>query len=173
MIITLCGSARFEAWYHAWNEALCLSGHCVFGLAAYPSMHAGEKEWYSKRQKAVLDNVHKAKIAASGAIVVLNVFAYVGESTLSEIEWARMLDKDVYFLESWGFGLGIGGRHVQSAQDAVKKFDIPDGYGSPIDAALSFENKDVWDLLGLAGRDRSAIVDMLQSRLGDAQVRGQ
>jgi hypothetical protein len=29
MIITLCGSSRFEPWFHAWNQALSLSGHVV------------------------------------------------------------------------------------------------------------------------------------------------
>ena len=62
MIITLCGSARFEAWYHMWNEALSLAGHRVFGLASYPSMHEGEKSWYTPEQKVTLDMVHKQKI---------------------------------------------------------------------------------------------------------------
>ena len=166
MIITLCGSARFEAWYHAWNEALCLSGHCVFGLASYPSMHEGEREWYSKDQKRRLDAIHKVKISNSNAVLILNVFAYMGESTLSEIEWARILDKPVYFLESWGLGLGIGVCEKASARaSAVERFGLPPDFGSPIDTSCSSGNRSVWDLLGPAGSDRSAIGDMLQRRL--------
>lgn len=36
MIITLCGSSRFEAWFHMWNQALGLAGRCAFGLSSYP-----------------------------------------------------------------------------------------------------------------------------------------
>lgn len=132
MIITLCGSARFEPWFHAWNEALSLAGHCVFGLAAYPSQHDGTKEWYTPQQKEIIDAVHLGKIATSHAVLVLNVFAYIGESTLKEIEYALSKGKETYFLESWGAGYGIGTGHFAHVQAARDRFGVPKDYGSPI-----------------------------------------
>lgn len=103
MIITLCGSSRFEAHYNAWNEALTLNGHVVFSLAVMPSLKAS-REWYSEEQKAALDLAHLAKIQVSDAILVLNVDGYVGESTKREIAWARIRGKEIWALESWGEG---------------------------------------------------------------------
>ena len=131
MILTLCGSARFEEWFHVWNEALGLAGHACFSLCAWPSRHKGEREWYSDAQKTALDRVHFAKIAASDAILVLNVFAHVGKSTLREIEEAERLGKRVYTLESWGLGRGIGANHTDGVRDAARRFGVPDGFVSP------------------------------------------
>ena len=163
MIITLCGSARFEPWYHMWNEALSLAGHVVFGLAAWPSMH-DRREWYSEDEKNVLDYVHKRKIDASDAILVLNVFAYIGESTLNEIEYARRHEVRTHFLESWGMGLGIGGNHNVETRAARDMYKVPLGYGSPISTVEDYEHPSPWDLLGDGGLRRSSIVDRLQAR---------
>ena len=165
MIITLCGSARFEAWFHMWNEALTLVGHCVFGLGSYPSMHPndGGKDWYTPDQKRALDKVHFDKIDASDGVLFLNVFAYMGESTLRELDRANKLKKEVYFLESWGRGRGIGGNHYQCVQDAFARFGCHGG--SPVDTMSSFGGyRSVWDLLGPAGAYRSAIVKRLRAR---------
>jgi hypothetical protein len=164
MIITLCGSARFEPWFHAWNEALSLSGHSVFSLAAYPSQHDGVKSWYTLAQKDVLDAVHKRKIDASAAILVLNVFAYFGESTLGEIKHARRLGKTTYFLESWGEGCGINSSHFEHVQAARDAYGVPKDFGSPISTS-TLECPSPWKLLPDAGPARSAIVSSLQRRL--------
>lgn len=169
MIITLCGSARFEKWFHAWNRALSLAGHGVFGMSSYPSQNRGNKDWYTPEQKELLDKVHLKKIDASDAIVVLNVFAYLGDSTLREIEYAFNNKKEVYFLESWGEGLGIGIHHYQSVQDAAESYGIPKGYGSPISTVTNeyplYRNRCIWNLLGEAGKNRSSIVDFLNKEL--------
>lgn len=94
MIITLCGSARFEKEFKDWNLRLTFSGHTVFSLTAYPSDH-GKREWYSVHQKDMLDKAHKRKIRASDAIFILNVEDYVGESTRSEIAYARKLKRKI------------------------------------------------------------------------------
>lgn len=99
MRITLCGSARFEQDFHRWNEDLSLAGHVVYALAAWPSRHAGVKDWYDEQQKIALDLVHLAKIDNSDAVVVINVGGYVGPSTAREVEWARMKNKTVYYVE--------------------------------------------------------------------------
>lgn len=97
-VITLCGSGRFEPWFHAWSEALGMSGHSVFTLVSFPSAYGGLKEWYSPKRKILLDELHARKIERSDAIVVLNVHDYVGESTQQEIAHAIEAGKEVYWL---------------------------------------------------------------------------
>jgi hypothetical protein len=167
MIITLCGSARFEPLFHGWMEALTLSGHAVFGLGAYPSWKDGDKDWYTPEQKAVLDEVHLAKIEASDAIVVLNHDAYIGESTLNEIEHARALwAKDrsteplrtrIFALESWGKGNGVGPTHNDEARARKARWGIPEDARSPIDTTRFGY---AWLLMG-TGPDRNAWIDRL------------
>lgn len=99
MIITLCGSARFEEQFVRANKNLTLAGHVVFGLSVYPSQMEGKKDWYTQEEKGKLDAAHLRKIDASDAIVVLNVEGYVGESTAGEINWAAVHGKRVYYLE--------------------------------------------------------------------------
>jgi hypothetical protein len=96
MIITLCGSARFEADFKDWNRRLTLSGHVVFSLAVYPS-DMGSKGWYTVAQKEQLDRVHKLKINASDAVFIINRNDYVGESTASELAYARQKDKQIFW----------------------------------------------------------------------------
>jgi hypothetical protein len=162
MIITLCGSARFEPWFHAWNEALSLSGHVVFGLASYPSLHGGEKNWYTPEEKRILDEVHRGKIDASDTVLFLNVMAYMGESTLNEFGHAKAAGKKILFLESWGKGNGIGGSHYKWLQDAFARLGLKGG--SPIDTSV-YPGMGVWDLLPRAGALRSGIVRRVEARV--------
>ena len=99
MIVTLCGSARFEGLFHQYNEELTLAGHTVLSLSVFPS-YKGEKGWYTEEQKARLDVAHKDKIELSDAIVILNKDGYKGPSTLSEEAHAQSLGKHIYYLES-------------------------------------------------------------------------
>ncbi len=173
MIVTLCGSARFEAWYHAWAEALGLSGHCVFELCAYPSQKDGNKDWYSPEEKVALDALHFTKIEKSEAILVLNVFGYVGDSTLREIAHARRLQKKVYMLETWGEGCGIDWKHAKSVQEAAKRFDVT-GFRSPkgmmiggqsMGDGMAVVNYYAFDLLGPPSTLRSSLVERLDRTL--------
>jgi hypothetical protein len=150
-IITLCGSARFERLFKAWNEALTMAGHTVFGLTAYPSDKAGVKQWYSDEQKAALDAAHFRKIEASDAIFVINRNAYIGHSTMNEIEHARKHGKAIYFLESWGKGNG------------------PIDSASPIDTTTRSGSRCPWSsrLLGPAGAVRNAIVELTRGAESD------
>lgn len=53
--------------------------------------------------KKMLDDMHKRKIDMADVVYVINVGGYIGESTYSEIEYAKLQKKPVYYLE--GFGL--------------------------------------------------------------------
>ena len=163
MIITLCGSSRFEPWFKMWKLALGIAGHPTFDISSYPSEHDGAREWYSPEVKAALDDLHFSKIVASKVVVFLNVMAYMGMSTLKEFEYAQKLDKQIVFLESWGEGYGIYGAHKDYLHAAVKKYAVPTGFGSPIDTS---KHIDIWssNLLGPAGGLRNSIVKMVRER---------
>lgn len=105
MIITLCGSARFEDEFKQWNRFLTLNGHVVFSLSVYPS-DMGGKTWYTPAQKVVLDMVHIEKIRASKAAFFITqkispqmdqAQAYIGESTSRELAFALEQDKRVFY----------------------------------------------------------------------------
>ncbi len=88
MIITLCGSARFEKEFLIWKEVLGLAGHAVFDLCVYPSQKQGQKDWYTKEEKKALDSLHFRKIDCSAAVVILNKDGYVGPSTRNELNYS-------------------------------------------------------------------------------------
>jgi hypothetical protein len=47
----------------------------------------------------MLDDMHKRKIDMADEIFVINVHGYIGESTRSEIEYAKRTGKTVRYLE--------------------------------------------------------------------------
>jgi hypothetical protein len=49
--------------------------------------------------KVRLDELHKRKIDLADEVLILNVGGYLGESTRSELAYARYLGKPVRFLE--------------------------------------------------------------------------
>lgn len=169
MIVTLCGSARFEGWFHLWNRVLSLAGHSVFGLSSYPSQNSGIKDWYTPEDKTVLDDVHKNKIAASDAILVLNVFAYIGESTLSEIEHAHKISRRephvtrprIYMLQSWGKGCGVGNNHSELYRGAAEGLGVA-GARSPIEATVG-PYLFPMNMFGPGGPKRSRLVEMVRN----------
>lgn len=161
MIVTLCGSAKFERLFHIWNEVLTLSGHTVFALSVYPSWKDNNKNWYTKDEKKLLDEAHLRKIQASDAILVLNKFAYIGESTLAEITFAEKSGKKLYALESWAKGNGIRNNHKRLFRLRAQKYGALDR-PSPIDT-MEPKFKYAYDLLPEAGAFRSDLVDQIHT----------
>lgn len=96
MILTLCGSAKFEPYWHEANKQLGLAGHISFSLMTFPSVEK-EKTWYTPEQKWTLDLAHLAKIEESDGVVMLNIESYLGESSSRELEWARMREKHIFW----------------------------------------------------------------------------
>lgn len=117
---------------------LSLYGHTVYTLSVYPSQKESGKDWYTEEEKKTLDQVHLDKISNSDAIFVINPFAYIGESTLKEVEFAKRSGKQIFCLESWGVGNGICSMHYQHVQDLAEWFDVPECFGSPIDTSKFF-----------------------------------
>ena len=96
-IITLCGSIKFKDVFMRVQEKLTLDGNIVLT----PNFFNGiKKEEIDKRMKKMLDEMHKQKIDMSDEIYVINVGGYIGESTKSEIEYAKEKGKRISYLES-------------------------------------------------------------------------
>lgn len=102
-IITLCGSTRFEDEFMQVQKDLTLKGNIVISVGLFG--HAGDKEvWESMdegtrtRTKEMLDDMHKRKIDMADEIFVINVGGYIGESTKSEIDYAKRTGKKVNYL---------------------------------------------------------------------------
>lgn len=87
MIITLCGSSKFEQEFKLANAYLSLKGNVVISLGIFG--HSNKIE-FEEEQKILLDNIHKQKIDISDEIFVIDVNEYVGISTKSEIDYAMI-----------------------------------------------------------------------------------
>jgi hypothetical protein len=97
-VITLCGSTKFKDQFLEVQKRLTLKGNIVISVGLFG--HSGDEEVWSPGIKAILDDMHKRKIDMADAIYVINVGGYIGESTRSEIEYARNNGKHILFLEN-------------------------------------------------------------------------
>lgn len=99
-VITLCGSTRFKEQFLEVQKRLTLEGNIVISVGLFG--HSGDEEVWTAGTKEMLDDMHKRKIDLADAIYVINVGRYIGESTRSEIEYARKMGKGIRYLESVG-----------------------------------------------------------------------
>ena len=96
-VITLCGSTRFKDQFLEAQKRLTLEGNIVISVGLFG--HSGDDEVWTEGTKEMLDDMHKRKIDMADAIYVINVGGYIGESTRSEIEYAKRNGKEVRYLE--------------------------------------------------------------------------
>jgi hypothetical protein len=96
-VITLCGSTRFKTEFLDAQKRLTLDGNIVISVGLFG--HSGDYEVSTEGTKEMLDNMHKRKIDMSDAIYVINPGGYIGESTRSEIDYAKAHGKEVMYLE--------------------------------------------------------------------------
>lgn len=116
--ITLCGSTKFKKAFEEAQWRFALEGHIVHSLSGFGREEgdAGKDPnlpVLSAAQKRRLDLLHLIKIQESDAIFVIDVGGYIGESTTREIEWARLLGKQVYYLS-----------HGMFAAEGSPKYDL-------------------------------------------------
>ena len=99
-IITLCGSTKFKDDFIRIQEELTLQGKIVISVGIFG--HADNKfgNEITPDVKLMLDDIHKRKIDLSDSIYVINKNGYIGESTKSEIEYAKMTGKNIYYMET-------------------------------------------------------------------------
>ena len=96
-VITLCGSTRFKEQFLVAQKRLTLEGNIVISVGLFG--HSGDDEVWTEGTKAMLDDMHKRKIDMADEIYVINFGGYIGESTRSEIEYARKNGRAVKYLE--------------------------------------------------------------------------
>ena len=104
-VITLCGSTRFKDAFMEAQKRLTLEGNIVISVGLFG--HDGDTEVWEgmsedmvTRTKEMLDDMHKRKIDMADEIYVINVGGYIGDSTRSEIAYARKMGKSVEYLET-------------------------------------------------------------------------
>lgn len=104
-VVTLCGSTRFKEQFMRAQKELTLKGYIVISVGLFG--HAGDSEVWENmdentltKTKEMLDDMHKRKIDMADEIYVINVGGYIGESTKSEIEYAKKTGKAVKYLEN-------------------------------------------------------------------------
>ena len=102
-VITLCGSTRFKDEFMEAQKRLTLEGNIVISVGLFG--HSGDHEvWENMDEgtltatKEMLDDMHKRKIDMADEIFVINVGGYIGESTRSEIEYAKKTGKAIRYL---------------------------------------------------------------------------
>ena len=104
-VITLCGSTKFKEQFLRIQKELTLKGNIVISVGLFG--HSGDNEVWENmdegtltKTKAMLDDMHKRKIDMADEIFVINVSGYIGESTKSEIEYAKSKGKAIVYLEN-------------------------------------------------------------------------
>ena len=103
-VITLCGSTRFKEQFIEAQKRLTLQGCIVISVGLFG--HSGDTEVWDNMDegeltkiKEMLDDMHKRKIDMADGIYVINVGNYIGDSTRSEIEYAKATGKTIEYLE--------------------------------------------------------------------------
>ncbi len=94
-VITMCGSFRFLDKMNEVAEQLALdNGYVVIGMTSpTPGRELTDSD------KALLGELHLAKIDLSDAIFVVNVDGYIGDAVKHEIAYAMGKGKEIIYLE--------------------------------------------------------------------------
>lgn len=91
-VITLCGSTKYKDEFLIAQRDLTLKGNIVLSVVFFEDLENLNTE--------MLNKMHKAKIDMSDEIFVINVGGYIGETTKSEISYAKKLNKKISYLET-------------------------------------------------------------------------
>ena len=97
-VITLCGSTKFKDDFIKEQKRLTLQGNIVISVGLFG--HCGDDEEWQEGTKEMLDDMHKRKIDMADEIFVINKNRYIGESTKSEIEYAKKTNKRITYMEN-------------------------------------------------------------------------
>ena len=98
IVVTLCGSSSLKEFFLKVKKHLSLKGYLVFDLPIYSKTDNVD---LSNKDLEVLIGVHQRKIRISDKILILtNEDLIIGENTYMEYQYAKLLEKDVYFMSS-------------------------------------------------------------------------
>ena len=131
-VVTLCGSTRFKEKFLQIQKEMTLRGYIVISVGLFG--HSGDEEVWEgmdedslTQTKMMLDDMHKSKIDMADEIFVINPNGYIGESTWSEICYARMTDKRVDSLEPIPLDEidAMVSQHIEKAEVyAAQQYDV-------------------------------------------------
>lgn len=100
-IVCLCGSTRFMEAFQEANLSETIQGNIVLSVGCNTKSDAdlfGGIVFKKTDLKKQLDDLHKRKIDLADEVLILNVDGYIGESTRSELEYARSKGKCIRYL---------------------------------------------------------------------------
>ena len=100
-IVCLCGSTKFKQEFIKANFEETMKGKIVLTVGWFG--HA-DKDIYetTSDEKKMLDELHKRKIDLADEILVISMNGYIGESTKSEIEYAKSKNKKIEYRTKYG-----------------------------------------------------------------------
>lgn len=102
-IITLCGSTRFYKLFDEMNYRLTMNGYIVLSIGCHTNHDACLGITEIEGAEETLDILHKEKIAMSDAVLILDKDGYIGNSTRSELVYAKQLGKRVFYYDNRSF----------------------------------------------------------------------
>lgn len=103
-VICLCGSTKFKDAFTRAQLEETLKGKVVLTIGCSMKSdqeifgHMSPEELITT--KRALDQLHFRKIELADEVLILNVNGYIGISTCDELNYARALNKTIYFLET-------------------------------------------------------------------------
>lgn len=97
-VVTLCGSTKFKNDFIKAQEFLTLTGCIVISVGLFGHADNKYQTEITSDIKNMLDDMHKRKIDMADSIFVINRDDYIGESTRSEITYARITGKKIKYM---------------------------------------------------------------------------
>ena len=96
-VITLCGSTRFKNTFLEVERLLSYKEYIVISVGIYQHTDIEDRNRMTPTIKEMQDDMHKCKIDMSDEIYVIDVDGYIGDSTRSQIEYAKACGKKVHY----------------------------------------------------------------------------
>lgn len=167
-VITLCGNAKFKKEFQEIQKKLTLEGNIVISVGLFG--HAGDSEvWENQNEstlndtKKMLDDMHKRKIDMADEIYVIDVGAYIDESTKSEINYAQRHNKPVRYYSQEN----VSDVHRYAFQKLTPTVNADLAtYEDALKYVFDEQNKDVQNVAvtGIYGSGKSSVISTYEKK---------
>ena len=167
-VITLCGSTKFKKEFQEVQKKLTLEGNIVISVGLFG--HSGDSEvWENQNEntltetKKMLDDMHKRKIDMADEIFVIDVGEYIGESTKSEIEYAKRKNKTIrYYSQEISSDVQ---RYAFQKLTPIANADLTT-YEDALEFVFDDKNKDVQNVAvtGIYGSGKSSVINTYERK---------
>lgn len=94
-IMCFSGSTKFKDMFFALHKKYTMAGY----ITLIPAFFAKAGDYVSNEEQTALFDLHLAKLNLCDIVFVINVGGYLGDSTKLEIEYAKTLGKEIWYLE--------------------------------------------------------------------------